>query len=505
MQDQTQFETKLKGLHEKLRALSDYQKTNKLQFTFSETGPYRRELYKKHCAFFEAGSKHRFRLLSGGNGSGKSFALAYEVAVHATGLYPSWWKGKKFKKLTTIWLVAKSKELFRDSLQKTLFGNPGEPLGTGLIPAADKHEKGVGVLQTNSAQGVPNVIGSALIQHADGHTVSVVLKTFDMDRENLQAANVGLLAFDEEPPQDVYEECVMRTRGTKTTESGIVMMAFTPLLGLTSVVLDYLPNGMFPDGGIHPTKPTHYAVRIGWDEAPHLTEEDKEAMLSSISPNLRDARTKGIPALGSGRVYPIHEEDIVVNFLKIGTHWPRAFGMDFGWNRTAVVWGAKDPTTGVLYIYGEYYQGEKAPYVHAHAIKERGFWIPGICDPRGDKSSERDGSKLIDEYRALGLELIPGDNSIQSGVARVLNMMESGLLKVVYNNEKWLEEFRVYRYDTKDPNKIAKNQNDHLMDATRYLVSMFDAVAISSQEAQQALDPPPVNRFDNNRNDVTGY
>lgn len=495
-----QFELKLQKLHESLGALAQYHKFNKLEFIFPETGPYRRELYKKHLEFFEAGTKHRFRMLSGGNGSGKSFSMACEIAVHATGNYPSWWTGKKFKKIQSIWIVAESGALFRDSLQKLLLGNPGEEYGTGLIPKEQ-------LIETSAFQGIPGAIGHILVRHKSGSAVSIAIKTFDMHREKFQAANIDLVAFDEEPPEDVYEECIMRTRGTKTKEPGISMLAFTPLKGLTSVVLQFLPNGIFPKDGLIPEKPDYYACRISWDDAPHLTEADKEALLSAIAPNLRDARTKGIPALGSGRVYPIHEEDIIVHHLKVMSHWPRAYGLDFGWNKTAAVWAAKDPETGVIYIYGEYYQGEQAPYQHTFAIKQRGDWVPGICDPRGDKSSERDGRKLINEYRDLGLDLIQGDNSIQSGVARILNLLESGMLKVTYNCENWLSEFRTYRYDSKDPNKIARNQQDHLMDATRYLISRFDEVAISYVDKLEEDSPSQPNNYrrPSNRNSITGY
>jgi phage terminase large subunit-like protein len=507
--DQTKL-TVMEGLHAKLKALSDYQKYNRLQFAFPDSGPYSRDQYIKHLEFFKAGAKHRFRMLSGGNGSGKSYSMGYEIALHATGLYPTWWEGKRIKKCQTIWIVAESGALFRDSMQKLLFGNPGEERGTGLIPKEM-------LLETTAMQGVPGTIGSALVKNANGQVVSIVLKTFDMRRENLQAANVSVMAFDEEPPEDVYEECVMRTRGTKTTEPGIVLLAFTPLKGLTSVVMQYLPNGQFPKDGLIHEKPDYYSCRISWDDAPHLTESDKEALISAVAPNLRDARTKGIPALGSGRVYPFHEDDVVVNYVKIAPHWPRAYGLDFGWECTAAVWGAKDPETGIIYLYGEYYQGHKAPYQHAYAIKERGAWIPGLADPRGDKGSERDGSKLIDEYISLGLNLqLDGngkslaDNSVNAGIARIVNLLESGLLKFTYNLENLINEFRVYRYDAKDPTKIAKNQKDHLMDAMKYLISRFDDVAISAKDYQEEQEAESLGyrrqrNGDDHRNSITGY
>lgn len=499
------FEQKLKALHEKLSALNDYQKINKLEFVFPETGPYARDLYPIPLKFFEAGAKHRFRMFSGANGSGKSFSMGCEIAYHATGKYPKWWTGKRFKRLESIWIVAESGALFRDSLQKLLFGNPGEDYGTGLIPKES-------IKETSAFQGISGAVGSALIKNEKGHVVSISIKTFDMHREKFQAANVGLVCFDEEPPEDVYEECVMRTRGTKTTEPGIIMLAFTPLKGLTNVVMSYMPNGIFPKDGLIFEKPDYFACRVTWDDAAHLTTDDKAAMLTAIAPNLRDARTKGIPALGSGRVFPVYEEDIVIHNLKIMPHWPRAYGLDFGWHKTAAVWGAKDPDTGVLYLYGEYYHGQVASYNHAFAIKQRGEFIPGVADSGGLNSNVNDGKSALDEYVDYGLNLIPaskGQGSVMAGNSLILGLMESGLLKVTYNLENWLSEFRTYRYDAKDPNKIARNQDDHLMDATRYLVTKFDDIAKSyidhQEEENSELNKIKRTQVNAGRSPYTGY
>lgn len=493
----------LNDISKALQSLENYQKYNKLRFIYPDAGPSRRELYRGHVSFFRAGRNHRFRMLCGGNGTGKSFAGATEVTYHVTGLYPEWWEGKRLKKPNTVWIVAENNFLWRDSLQKLLFGNPGEDLGTGLIPKEC-------IIETKAIPGVPGAIGAALIKHVDGQVVSLVLKTFEMDRKALQAANIDLVAFDEEPPEAVYTECIMRLRGNANKEPGISMLLFTPLQGLSPVVLKYLPNGLFPENGEILDEPEKYVERLTWDDCPHLSGPDKEAMINEIPVHERDARTKGIPALGSGRVYPVYEEDIIVRYLKIQPHWPRAYGLDFGWNITAAVWGAKDPDTGIIYLYGEYYGRKSAPYIHTNAIKQRGAKLTGAPDPSGGGVSNKDGTKLIEEYRSLGLNLCSEsivDNSIAAGVARIYNLMESGLLKVTYNLENWLNEFRTYRYDVKNPNKIARNQADHLMDATKYLISCFDRIAISPQEIDEEEKRTNVlnDDFDADRNPITGY
>lgn len=503
----------LKRLQSSMTALSEYQRFHKLDFVFTEEAGYNsREAYKKHWEFMQAGSTHRFRMLSGGNGSGKSFTIGCEIAYHATGLYPIGWTGKRLKNPKMFWLVAETANLFKDSLQRTLFGNQGEEIGTGLIPYAEKREDGVGIIKVNAFPGITGAIGSVLVKHKDGGVVSIIVKTFDMGRANLQAANIDLVAFDEEPPGDVYEECIMRTRGTRTKEPGISMLAFTPLKGLTDVVLRYLPNGQFPDSGTHPEEKERYAIAITWKDAPHLSETDKQQMIAEIPSNLRASRTMGIPTLGAGRIYPVLEEDIIVNNLKIGPEWKRAYGLDFGWQCTAAIWGAKDPLTGVLYLYGEYYRGQQAPFVHASSILARGKYIKGAPDPAGGGTNQKDGSNLINEYILAGLDLAIdwdgkslADNAVNAGIARILGMLETGMLKVCYNLENWLKEFRVYRYDPKDPNRVARNQHDHLLDATRYLISIFDQIAIAPIEVdEENKDVPPVIQY-TGRNADTGY
>jgi len=44
--------------------------------------------------------------------------------------------------------------------------------------------------------------------------------------------------LDEEPPMDVYSECLLRLM----TANGLMLCTFTPLLGLSDVALMFLPG-----------------------------------------------------------------------------------------------------------------------------------------------------------------------------------------------------------------------------------------------------------------------
>ena len=85
---------------------------------------------------------------------------------------------------------------------------------------------------------------------------------------------------------------------------------------------------------------TKWLTTATWDDAPHISKEQKKEYLESTEPHLRDARSKGIPSLGSGAIYPIPESEIICDPFPIPSHYPVAYGFDTGWNNTAALWAA---------------------------------------------------------------------------------------------------------------------------------------------------------------------
>jgi terminase large subunit-like protein len=204
-----------------------------------------------------------------------------------------------------------------------------------------------------------------------------------------------------------------------------------------------------------------------WDDVPHLSAEAKAELFGSIPPYQRDARTKGIPQLGSGAIYQMDEQDIICRPFDIPDSWPRAFGLDVGWNRTAAIWGARDNASGVIYLYSEHYRAHDEPSVHVEAIKSRGVWIPGVIDPASRGRSQKDGTQLIQIYKDLGLDLDHAMNAVEAGIYACWQLMTAGKLKVFSSLSNWYSEFRLYRRD--EDGKVVK-EHDHAMDAFRYLI-----------------------------------
>jgi phage terminase large subunit-like protein len=436
-------------------------RTRKITFMYPEEGPLRRTLYVPHMKFFEATGVYRELAFMGANRSGKTEGVGgFITSSHLTGKYPAWWPGKRFDKPVRCWAAGKTAETTRDILQYKLMG-PINDLGTGLIPGDD-------IVDFKKATGVPDAFESVDVRHVSGGVSHLGFKAYKSGRGSFEGTEQDFIWLDEEPDLGVYTECLMRTM----TVNGQIYLTFTPLEGLSEVVMQFMPGGRVPEGGT--LEGSRWMIGATWDDAPHLGEREKKELWASIPPYMRDARSKGIPALGSGAIYPIDEKDLLVDDFVIPPYWPKVVALDVGWNCTAALWKAKNPDTGVNYFFAEYKRGFAEPVVHVSNIQLRGKWIPCVGDPASRASSQKDGEKLIDAYHDLGLEINLADNQVEAGLFEVFVQMTSGKLKVFRSLVEWLAEFRIYRRDEKG--HVVKS-NDHLMDCMRYGVMSGDDVA----------------------------
>jgi phage terminase large subunit-like protein len=322
------------------------------------------------------------------------------------------------------------------------------------------------------AGNVPDAVESVHVRHESGGWSRLVFKSYDQKRKAFEGTEQDVIWLDEEAPLDIYGECLIRTM----TTGGIIMLTFTPLMGLSEVVLNFMPNGEMPSkkkqgmpmdliGGYRGTK---FIVNATWDDAPHLTEKDKKEIWEATPPHLRDARAKGVPQLGAGVIYPILQEDLEIDDFELPPWYPRCYALDVGWNATAALWGAWDREEDVIYLHSCYKQGMREPASHVVAIQSRGDWIPGVIDPSATGAGKMDGKRFIDEYTNLGLNLAYANNAVEAGIFAVWERMVTGRLKVFKSLTPWFNEHRIYR--RAENGKVADGQDDHLMDCTRYLV-----------------------------------
>lgn len=476
----------LQKLYRTLKEKQTRESRNRIT-TFFDT-PEIRAQYAKHLTFLKAGAKWKERAFIAANRVGKTVAGGFEMALHLTGEYPDWWEGRRFEEPVNAWAAGKTSKTVRDIIQELMLGKVGsqESLGTGMIPA-DK------IIRTTTKHGLADAVETVYVRHKTGGVSTLQFKAYEQGRDAYEGTSQQVIWLDEEPDESIYSECLTRTATTR----GIIYITATPLEGLTDVILAFLP-GLSPavedaDDGPDATT-TKFAVQAGWDDVPHIPEEEKAALRASYAPWQVDARTKGIPMLGSGAIYQVPESDFSCEPFIIPKFWPRSFGMDVGWNRTAVVWTAHDRDTGTLYVYDEYYRGQAEPSVHAAAIKNRGAWIPGAIDPAARGRSQVDGAQLLELYLELGLDIEKADNTREAGIYAVWERLSQGRLKVFRTCANTLSEYRLYRRDEKG--QIVK-KNDHLMDALRYNVmtgvarGIVEPNTIPGQEWWH-YTPPPV-------------
>lgn len=239
-----------------------------------------------------------------------------------------------------------------------------------------------------------------------------------------------------------------------------------------------------------------HVTTLSWDDAPHLSDEAKAEILSAYGSSERDARTKGVPQLGAGAIYPIPEEMVVVDPIELPAWYARVYALDVGWNRTAALWGAHDRESDIVYLYSEHYVAHAEPIVHAAAIKGRGAWIPGVIDPASRGRSQVDGEQLYKTYTdpdTCGLNLALADNAVEAGIYAVETRLSSGRLKIFRTLTNLLGEYRIYRRD--DKGKVVK-QNDHLMDCARYLIvsGLSRAVPVPADQWAESPGFPAVGR-----------
>ena len=259
-----------------------------------------------------------------------------------------------------------------------------------------------------------------------------------------------------------------------------------------------------------------YLVMAGWSDVPHLDEQTKRELLESTPVHLRDARSKGIPVLGSGRIFPVDEALITVEPFLLPDLWPRIAAMDIGWDHpTAMVWGAVDRDENIIYLYDSIREKEKTPGDFAPMILEKGHWIPMAWPHDALQHEKGTGVQVAEQYRSMKVNMLhemaqfpeTGDGgetrvsrtSVEAGLFMMLQAFQANdpevyarlrerdphakplRIKVFSTMHDWFQEFRIYH---RKDGKIVKLMDD-LMSASRYLL-MMERYAIVPPDPQKA-------------------
>ncbi len=411
--------------------------------------------YPKQEAFHTAGATFRERLLRAGNQNGKTYCGGCEVAYHLTGDYPPWWRGHRFGRPIMAWATGVTGETTRDNPQRVLTGLVGEP-GTGTIPAKS-------IIDTAPARGIADLLDYVKVKHVSGGLSTLRFKYYEQGRQKWQGPPVDIVWYDEEPPEDIYDEGLARTIAT----AGIVFMTFTPLQGMSDVVHRFLAGD----------SPDRHDTNMTIEDAEHIPPEERARIIASFPAHEREARARGTPVLGSGRIFPVPEADIEIEDIKPKPYWPHIGAMDFGWDHpfaaVELVWNIDDD---IVYVLKAYRAREQTPIMHAGALRPWGAELPWAWPHDGLQHSKDSGEPLADQYRKQGLKMLAdrsqyadGSAGVEAGLMDMLDRMQTGRLKVLRHLTEWWDEFRLYH---RKDGKVVKERDD-LMAATRYGLMML--------------------------------
>lgn len=414
--------------------------------------------YTKQRKFIALGKTMRERLLMAGNQVGKTEVGAAETAFHMTGLYPPDWEGRRWDRPTRGWIDGETSLLVRDVQQNKLMGPPGVPeaMGTGYIPKEL-------IVDYSLARGVTDAYDTIQVRHKSGGISTATFKSYEQGRKKHQGEPVDWIWLDEEPPGDIYSECLTRTTAT----GGMVFCTFTPLNGMSTVVVRYMNEK--PDGS--------GMVLMTIDDAEHIPLAERAKIIAAYPAHERDARARGVPMLGSGRVYRNSEESIAEAMMEhIPPHWVKLWGVDFGIDHPfAAVLMAWDRDNDVIHILHTIRLTDTKPMEHAAAMRNVAAAVPVAWPHDGNNRDKGSLDPLASQYRSHALAMLPthstwpdGGYSREAAVAEIDERMVTGRFKVASHLSDWFEEYRLYH--RKDG--LIVRLRDDIMSATEKLVMM---------------------------------
>lgn len=432
--------------------------------------------------FHNAGAENQERMLMAANRPGKTRTAAHEVAFHMTGLYPEWWKGRRFDKPVSVWTGSPTNETSREIVQKELLGGTtATMLGTGAIP----RECITGKPSTRQA-GISDVVEMFKVRHVSGGESTCVLKTYEQGWRKWQGTAPEVIWMDEEP-EDNEQQGRIRTEALTRllTSRGIMMVTFTPLLGQTAMVRHFQSGGK--------------GVWLGtatWDDAPHILPEERERMMASYPEHERGARTRGVPMLGEGKVFPYDEEEIKIAPFPIPPYYALIKGIDFGLDHpAAVVDLAWDRDTDILYLTRAWKKRNADLNDHITAINATEPSVPVAWPHDGANREKSNGIRLKSNYRAVKMlgrsaryKNDKGGAQPKEPIIQELNdRIARGGFKVFSTCFAFFDEFNNYHRKNGELSKL----NDDVLKAVFYAIMMRRyAMPLGYTTANRAYSAP---------------
>jgi phage terminase large subunit-like protein len=319
---------------------------------------------------------------------------------------------------------------------------------------------------------------------ANGSTVE--LMSYDQKLEKFAGTSRHFIHFDEEPPQDIYNECRLRLLDT----AGSWWMTMTPVEGMTWVYDNVFMPNQVPGGNI-------LVVIIDTEENPYVSKAEIESALEGLDANERKARKEGKFVQLGGTVFnqfipkfapvghllePLTEEQL--DKIKDWTHYA---SLDHGLNNpTAWLWHAVSPK-GAVVTYDEVYDNERLVNDFAQEIHERNK-LPGrhapqvyVGDPAIAQRNAQTGDSIQTAYAMAGVPIVLGNNDVKIGVDKMNRYLKNGKWAIA-GCPNLVREIQRVRWKIYETSKKRRDNNlreeihkkdDHAPDSARYFFSLM--------------------------------
>ena len=410
-------------------------------------------VHQKQLAFHKCQKKNRW--VFGGNRSGKTECGAVEAVYMARGIHPF----RENRKNVFGWVVSLSQQVQRDVAQSKVLSyiNPSWIEDVSML-SGKKESLKYGVIDQIR---IKNVFGG----------ISVIgFKSCDQGREKFQGSSLDFVWFDEEPPEDIYDECRMRVLDKK----GEIFGTMTPLKGLTFIHDKIYLNTE--------NNPEVWCEFMEWADNPYLDKVEVDALTKTLSKDQLESRRYGRFKASEGLVYPEFDENIHVlkEPIHIPSEWQDTISIDPGLNNPlSAHWYAVD-YDGNVYVVAEHFEAGRDISYHSNRIKEISKNLGWKSDSQGryhtliDSAANQKtlaSSKSVTElFFDFGIVASPKVNKdMFSGIQRVKQYLKvnDGLAKLYIFPccINLIRELKTYRWsEGENPKKV----DDHALDELRY-------------------------------------
>jgi phage terminase large subunit-like protein len=469
---------KIAGLNDDLKSMSRAEKIELIH----QAGLLAEELQRRHVEeklrFYRPHPKQeefhrclkRNRWLFGGNRTGKTVGGAAEAAWWARGNHPY----RKILRPTSGWIVSLTNEVQRDVAQREFLSliNPAWIKGVKMREGkADDLEHGV--------------IDYILIESIHGGVSQVGFKSCDQGRERFQGTSRDWIWFDEEPPEEIYLECLMRVMDCR----GSIWGTMTPLKGLTWVYMAIWIN--------EKNNPEVWSSAMAWEDNPYLSPEEIEQLMATLSDSELESRREGKFVAMTGLVYSEFREDVhVIEPFPVPAEWMDRISIDPGIDKPlSCHWYAVNQD-GDVFVVGEWYKAGWHVSAHMREIerisRELGWkrdsrgWLSCIMDAAANQRTVVNEETVASVFRDHHMNVNTNVNKSKfAGIERVKEYLHvrkaehfgevdakkwpKGKPKLfIFNTcKEMIKEIKQYRWgDNDEPIK----DKDHAMDELRYFI-----------------------------------